>query len=151
MTGVLLSRRPTGWETPGLQQTLPLDLCTPSLIRITDRWGAAAPRGHRSAASARLSWGVRRQAWAGGAGCGCVSLCFGARGASSQTVTSEHAVEGFLELPAETRVDYGINAAVEVTQPEGYLKDGLRWFTGWEDGSWRTHTQTDKKHINNLP
>lgn len=44
-------------------------------------------------------------------------------------------MEGFLELPAEAWVDNGVNAAVEVTQPEGYLKDGFRRLTGWEDGS----------------
>lgn len=44
-------------------------------------------------------------------------------------------MEGFLELPVEAWVDNGVNAAVEVTQPEGYLKDGFRRLTGWEDRS----------------
>lgn len=44
-------------------------------------------------------------------------------------------MEGFLELPAEAWVDNGVNTTVEVTQPEGYLKDGFRRLTGWEDGS----------------
>lgn len=61
----------------------------------------------------------------------------GATGASGlrPTVTLQDIVEGFLELLAEAWVDNGVNAAVEVTQPEGDLKYGFRWFTGWEDGS----------------
>lgn len=54
---------------------------------------------------------------------------------SSQAATTEHIVEGFLELPAEAGVDNGVNAAVEVTQPEGDLKDGFRRLAGREDGS----------------
>lgn len=54
---------------------------------------------------------------------------------SSQAATTEHIVKGFLELPAEAGVDNGVNAAVEVTQPEGDLKDGFRRLAGREDGS----------------
>lgn len=62
-------------------------------------------------------------------------LWFGSRRTGSQAVTMEHVVEGFLELLAEARVDDGVDAAVEVTQPEGYFKDGFRGLTGREDGS----------------
>lgn len=55
-------------------------------------------------------------------------------------------MEGFLELPAEAWVDNGVNAAVEVTQPEGYFKDGFRRLTGWEDGSWRTYINRQLKY-----
>lgn len=44
-------------------------------------------------------------------------------------------MEGFLEFPAEAWVDNRVNAAVEVAQPEGNLKDGFRRLTGWKDGS----------------
>lgn len=66
---------------------------------------------------------------------GDVSLWFSSWHPSSQATTTEHIVEGCLELLAEAWVDNGVNAAVEVTQPEGYLKDGFRRLTGWEDGS----------------
>lgn len=49
-------------------------------------------------------------------------------------------MEGFLELLAGTGVDYGVNAAVQVTQPESYLKDGFRRLPGWKDGSLRIQT-----------
>lgn len=54
-------------------------------------------------------------------------------------------MEGFLEFLAEARIDNGVDATVEVTQPEGYLKDGLRRLTGWEDGSYRTHTKNENQ------
>ena len=69
-----------------------------------------------------------------------VSLWLG----SSQAASAENIVEGLLELLTEAWVDNGVNAAVEVPQPEGYFKDGFRGLTGWEDGSWRTHTE---RHI----
>lgn len=65
---------------------------------------------------------------------GDVSLWFG----SFQAAAAEHIVEGCLELPTEAWVDNGVNAAVEVTQPEGYFKDGFRGFIGWENRSQRT-------------
>lgn len=58
----------------------------------------------------------------------------------------ENTEEGFLELLAEAWVDHGVNAAVEVTQPEGYFKDGFRRLTGWEDGTWRTNTNRQSKN-----
>lgn len=54
---------------------------------------------------------------------------------SSQATATQHIVKSFLELLAEAWVDDRVDAAVEVTQPEGYLKDGFRGLTGWEDGS----------------
>lgn len=54
-----------------------------------------------------------------------VSLALKSRRPASQAASTEHAVEGLLELLAGARVDDGIDAAVEVTQPEGNLKDGF--------------------------
>lgn len=54
-----------------------------------------------------------------------VSLALKSRRPGSQAAPTEHAVEGLLELLAGARVDDGIDAAVQVTQPEGNLKDGF--------------------------
>lgn len=55
----------------------------------------------------------------------------------SQAVSTQHVAEGSFELLTEARVDDGVNAAVEVTQPEGYLEDGFRRLTGWKNRSWK--------------
>lgn len=64
-----------------------------------------------------------------------MSLRFGGQTPGSQAASTEHVVEGLLELPAEARVDNGVDAAVEVSQPEGYFKDGFRRLAGREDRS----------------
>lgn len=69
-----------------------------------------------------------------------MSLRLKSRCRGSQAATAEHTVEGFLELLAGARVDYGVNAAVQVTQPESYLEDGFRRLPGREDGSLRIQT-----------
>lgn len=56
-------------------------------------------------------------------------------------MSTKHAVEGSLELLAGARVDYGIDAAVEVTQPEGDLKDGFWRLPGGEDGPLRKNNE----------
>lgn len=55
-------------------------------------------------------------------------------------------MEGSLELLAEAWVDNGVNAAVEVAEPEGYFKDGFRRLTGREDGAWKIHTNRPTKY-----
>lgn len=88
---------------------------------------------------------TRRGAWTGEVGRG-VSWRFGRGNSGPQTAAVQHVVKGSFKLLAETRVDDGVNAAVEVAQPEGYLKDGFRRLTGREDGSWKRHTkENDKK------
>lgn len=67
--------------------------------------------------------------------CG-VSL-FGTRNCSSYAAPSQHVVKGFFELLAEAWVNNRVDAAVEVTQPESYLKDGFRGLTRWEDRPWK--------------
>lgn len=44
---------------------------------------------------------------------------------SLQTVSSENVMEGLLKLLTEAGVDDGVDAAVEVAQPEGDFKDGF--------------------------
>ena len=44
---------------------------------------------------------------------------------SAEAAAAENVLEGLLELLAEAGVYYGVDAAVEVTQPEGDLKDGV--------------------------
>lgn len=62
----------------------------------------------------------------------------------SQALASENAGEGLLELAAEAGVDDGVDAAVEVAQPEGDLKNGVGRLTGREDRAWETHTNASK-------
>lgn len=71
-------------------------------------------------------------------------LGFDSRGTGSPALAAEHAGEGFLELTAEAGIDDRVDAAVEVAQPEGYLKNGLRRFTGWEDRAWKINKHTFK-------
>lgn len=53
----------------------------------------------------------------------------------AEAAGTEHAEESPLELLAEARVDDGVQAAVEVAQPEGHLEDRLRRVVGWEHGA----------------
>lgn len=52
-----------------------------------------------------------------------------------KTVAPQNVLESFLELLAEAGVDDGVEAAVEVTQPEGDFEHSLRGPVGWEDGT----------------
>lgn len=52
-------------------------------------------------------------------------------------LTSQEPREGALELLAGTRVDHGVDAAVEVTQPEDDLEHRLRGLQRREEGAWR--------------
>lgn len=73
-----------------------------------------------------------------------MSLGFGSRWRGSPAPGAENAGKGFLELAAEARVDDRVDAAVEVAQPEGYLKNGVRRLAGWEDRAWKKNTNTSK-------
>lgn len=73
-----------------------------------------------------------------------VSLGFDSQRGGSPALCVENAGKGFLELPAKARVDDGVDAAVEIAQPEGYLKNGVRRFAGWEDRAWKIPTNTSK-------
>lgn len=68
----------------------------------------------------------------------------GSRWSGSPALGVENAGKGFLELPAEAGVDDGVDAAVEVAQPEGDLKNGVRRLAGWEDRAWKIPTNTSK-------
>lgn len=73
-----------------------------------------------------------------------VSLGFDSQRGGSLALGVENAGKGFLELPAKARVDDGVDAAVEIAQPEGYLKNGVRRLAGWEDRAWKIPTNTSK-------
>lgn len=75
-----------------------------------------------------------------------VSVGLDSRWTGSPALAAENAGESFLELAAEARVDDGVDAAVEVAQPEGYLKNSVRRLIGREDGAWKRHTNTPKYH-----
>lgn len=62
----------------------------------------------------------------------------------SPALAAENAGKGFLELTAEAGIDDGVDAAVEVAQPEAYLKNGLRGFIGWEDRAWKINKHMSK-------
>lgn len=53
------------------------------------------------------------------------------------TLTPQEPREGALELFAGARVDHGVDAAVEVSQPEDDLEHRLRGLQGREEGTWR--------------
>lgn len=71
-------------------------------------------------------------------------LGYDSRGSGSPALAAEHAGKGFLELTAEAGIDDGVDAAVEVAQPEAYLKNGLRRFIGREDRAWKINKHTSK-------
>lgn len=128
------------WETPLLQQT---PARNPSLIHTIVGWagnGVAAPPTR----SSLVGWevrGVRVEVCVGGMG---VSLGYHSWWSSSPPLGAENAGKGFLELPAEARVDDGVDAAIEVAQPEGYLKNGVRRLAGREDRAWKIPTNASK-------
>lgn len=53
------------------------------------------------------------------------------------TLALEEPGESALELFAGAGVDHGVDAAVEVAQPEDHLEDRFGWFQCWEEGTWR--------------
>lgn len=53
------------------------------------------------------------------------------------TLTPQEPREGTLELFAGARVDHGVDAAVEVSQPEDDLEHCLRGLQRREEGTWR--------------
>lgn len=130
----------TRWETPLLQQTP---------ARNRTRVQTTAGRAGNGAAatptkSSLIGWEVRGAGFEVRVGRMGVSLGFGSRWSGSPALGVENAGKGFLELAAEARVDDGVNAAVEVAQPEGYLKNGVRRLAGWEDRAWKIPTNTSK-------
>ena len=100
-------------------------------------WGGSTGLGGGGGRGAGGGW--RRGPVEGqGAGAGGVG---GAPARSAEAATAENVLEGLLELLAEAGVYYGVDTAVEVTQPEGDLKDGVRRSVVWEDRAW-IHTYT---------
>lgn len=57
--------------------------------------------------------------------------------AAGAALAPEDAQEGALELLAGARVDDGVEAAVEVAQPEHHLEHGVRGLQGGEEGACR--------------
>lgn len=49
------------------------------------------------------------------------------------TLAPEEPSEGALELFAGAGVDHGVDAAVEVAQPEDHLEDSFGWLQSWEE------------------
>lgn len=55
--------------------------------------------------------------------------------APPQAVNAQQLVKSFVELLVGTRVDDGVDAAVEVSEPEGDFKNGLRRTVRREHGA----------------
>lgn len=71
---------------------------------------------------------------------------FGAPAPLSETASMQNVEEGPLELLAEAGIDNRVDTAVEVAQPEGDLKDGVRWPVRWEYGACGKNRQKAHTH-----
>lgn len=56
-------------------------------------------------------------------------------GSIPETMSAQHAEEGFLELLTGARVDDGVDTAVEIAEPKGYLEHRVRRLVCREDGT----------------
>lgn len=65
---------------------------------------------------------------------------------SAEAVATENVLEGLLELLTEARVDDGVEAAVEVAQPESNFEDSVRGSVGWENGAYRDTERMKRLH-----
>lgn len=70
----------------------------------------------------------------------------GAPATLSEAASMQNVEEGPLELLAEAGIDNGVDTAVEVAQPEGDLKDGVRWPVRWEYGACGKNRQKAHTH-----
>lgn len=61
---------------------------------------------------------------------------------SAEAAAMENVLEGLLVLLAKARVDDGVEAAVEVAQPESNFEDSVRGSVRWEN---RSFGDTEKK------
>lgn len=59
----------------------------------------------------------------------------GRRRSLAEAARTQHTQEGFLKLLTGAGVDDGVDAAVEIAQPERYLEDCVRGSVRWEDGT----------------
>lgn len=59
----------------------------------------------------------------------------GRRGSFTETTRAQHAEEGFLELLTGAGVDDGVDTAVKIAEPKGYLEHRVRRSVCREDGT----------------
>lgn len=65
---------------------------------------------------------------------------------SAEAAAMENVLEGLLVLLAKARVDDGVEAAVEVAQPESNFEDSVRGSVRWEN---RSFGDTERKKRQN--
>lgn len=66
---------------------------------------------------------------------------------SIEAAAMENILEGLLVLLAKARVDDGVEAAVEVTQPESNFEDSVRGSVRWENGAFGDNGKKEKTKL----
>lgn len=64
---------------------------------------------------------------------------------SPEATPMKNVLEGLLVLLAKARVDDGVEAAVEVAQPESDFENSVRGFVRWENRSFGDTERKNKK------